>query len=367
MVLKIPYVNLDRRPDRNQEFIEKSQKIANPNQYEFVRYPAVDGTKLEITPELCHLLRNNTFGQRRNVVGCALSHINFWEKLVKEGSSDDDYRIIVEDDVNFCSNFAKKYEVLKTLIPNKKNLHLIWICYRVTPHLENKIKYNDTYAKSMTLVPMRKNNYWCGTEGYLITKRGAKFLLHVIKNHGLRAPIDTMMMWAMGQKFGKFNDFGVVPRMGRSFTATQNNNVDSDIQGDMIKIKYNLEIITTDPEVAQSYPSLITQLQSNPNFTFQEVTQIPDPPQSNTFIFISTLATATQIPKMTYKCPIIYLVSDPKVIQLETLATDPHFLCTTPQIQGVIKSDKKSNLTQNIINNIENYYFDFWKKHYKNK
>lgn len=80
------------------------------NDYEFVK--AVDGLLLSPTTELKHLFKNNDFGSRRGVIGCALSHYNLWKRLVND--SQHEYYVIMEDDFVLCSNFKKHLETLKT-------------------------------------------------------------------------------------------------------------------------------------------------------------------------------------------------------------------------------------------------------------
>ena len=69
---------------------------------EFIK--AVDGALLKPTSELKHLFRNNDFGNRKGVIGCALSHYNLWKRLIDD--SHHEYYVIMEDDFVLCSNFT---------------------------------------------------------------------------------------------------------------------------------------------------------------------------------------------------------------------------------------------------------------------
>jgi GR25 family glycosyltransferase involved in LPS biosynthesis len=238
------------------------------------------------------------------------------------------------------------------------------MCYRITPHLEETKKYNDKSEKNLKLVPMRSNNYWCGTEGYLITKRGARFLLKAIEKVGLKVPVDTMMMWATRNFFGPFNDFGVVPRMGRSFTATETNNVDSDIQGDMEKVRYNLEIIILKPKLFEANHMLLDFIKEN--YPYIELLEISDNIKPNQLI----LSKVNQPLPIKNKTPIIYVVDDLNEIEVLTDQNemDNHYICKNTKISDQIKTFRKStyeNLTK-ISDIIDTYYFNYWKKNYPN-
>jgi len=359
-------INLDRRDDRYQSLKKQITEIPN-NDCIFNRYSAVDGSNLKITPEYCYLMRNNTYKQRRSVFGTAMSHIRLYQQLLKD--SNHDYYVIFEDDINFCPSFARKWKETEIKLNNNKNKDNFDICfigYMVSPPLENKPKYNSA-QNPIKIDKITNNNYYSGLFGYVISKKGAKFILEIVRKHGVNYPIDTMVLYMMVHRYGKnFRAICTVPRLVFTQVATKNNKVDSDIQRDFQRLCYDLRIITSDAKIVELYPDIIDKINASPNKIFQKVDQIPEGIQSDV-VFISTIATPTQIPRLKYKCPIIYLISDPKVVQLETLPTDPHFLCTTIQIQNAIKHNRKSNFNQNIILNIENYYFNYWKKHYQSK
>ena len=69
--LKIKVINLKRREDRKNNVIENF-KNANVLNYEFIE--ATDGNNLEITSDIIELFKGNDFGNRKGVIGCALTH-----------------------------------------------------------------------------------------------------------------------------------------------------------------------------------------------------------------------------------------------------------------------------------------------------
>ena len=106
---RIKIVNLERREDRKEETIKKLLEAGiKTEDYDFIK--AVDGKLLEPSSRLKHLFRNNDFGSRRGVIGCALSHYNLWCQLLND--PDNEYYIIMEDDFTLCKNFKQQLEIL---------------------------------------------------------------------------------------------------------------------------------------------------------------------------------------------------------------------------------------------------------------
>src|SRR5205085_12668053 len=95
----LPYktvcINLERRSDRKTEMI-KLFDLHHITNYEF--YKAIDGSTLEPTKEIYNLFKDNDFGYRRGMIGCALSHYNIWNQLLND--TDNDFYLIFEDDIN---------------------------------------------------------------------------------------------------------------------------------------------------------------------------------------------------------------------------------------------------------------------------
>jgi len=172
----IKVINLKRRPDRKNNMIEKLQNVSiNENDYEIIE--AVDGKELQPTLYLKNFF--NIEGYRKGVIGCALSHIHLWERLVNDDKND--YYVILEDDVIFVDNFKEKLErSIELFLQNKIEYTLIGAF-----QIENQNLNKD----NIQLV--NNNNYaWSTTCGYIISKSGSKKLLESIKNNGIKAPID---------------------------------------------------------------------------------------------------------------------------------------------------------------------------------
>jgi GR25 family glycosyltransferase involved in LPS biosynthesis len=245
----INYINLSRRADRNKSFLS-----GVPEGISVKRFTAVDGAKLQMTPEICYLLRNNTFSFRRNTLGCALSHMQLWKEFLADASVP--YIAVVEDDVVFKHDFPSYWQKLVKEVKDKINeVDLLWFGYNVNS--ENAATISNTGIRAedsdldLKIVPMDSDGYWCGAYGYILSRSGAEKLLAAIEKHGLSDPIDRLMTLAMRQNFGDFKAYGTVPRLVSTQIAHDNNDVDSDVQRDFESLPYNLRIFVS-PNVSHS-------------------------------------------------------------------------------------------------------------------
>jgi len=105
-------INLDRRADRMEKFYG-----AHPDLEGVVtRYKAVDGRMLKLTPEIAKIFAPNDFFWKKAVLGCALSHMGLWWKLVNEQSEIGNY-LIFEDDVKMVPHWREALEVSMEHVP----------------------------------------------------------------------------------------------------------------------------------------------------------------------------------------------------------------------------------------------------------
>ena len=181
----IKIVNLERRSDRKKDTMNKLDKAEIPtDDCEFIK--AVDGSALKPTPELKHLFRNNDFGSRKGVIGCALSHYNLWKRLLND--SQHEYYVIMEDDFVLCSNFKKQLDTLKSQ-NDFASREVLFLGYHMFEKNRNYDIYNMV-SESIDIVDLNKDIYIGGTFMYSINKIGAKKLLDYIDKNGINHGID---------------------------------------------------------------------------------------------------------------------------------------------------------------------------------
>jgi GR25 family glycosyltransferase involved in LPS biosynthesis len=192
-------VNLERRPDRKLAIIDlfKTVKI---NDFNF--YKAVDGKKLEPTQELKNLFDGNDFGNRRGVIGCALTHLQLWRELVEDKNHEhyvifeDDISLNFNDNTNPGDNVSQFKSRLDKLKPEMEKNEVLFLGYHMfTSRREEAKQIYDTFTEDtvINVKVLDKNLYIGGTFAYSINKEGAKKLIDYIESNGIKHGIDYLM------------------------------------------------------------------------------------------------------------------------------------------------------------------------------
>lgn len=175
-------VHLERRRDR-------LSKLEIPSSLDHVQtFPAVDGSLLEPCAELTYLFRDNWRDLRSGVVGCALSHIKLWMKLVSEIHKTQVY-FIFEDDVQFDSDFSHKWGAEWCAINDTFepwDVVFIGNCRRA-PAAAKRGWF--TPKSSQEALEYSRG----GTHAYVIKYTGALKLITYISQNGMVNAIDTVM------------------------------------------------------------------------------------------------------------------------------------------------------------------------------
>ena len=223
-------INLDRRPDRYEDFVSNFQ-IHN---LKYERFSAVDGEKLNPNCQLQHIFENNDYNMRKGMVGCAMSNIKLYIQLLKD--EDVDTYCILEDDLTFVDNFTDK---LNLCIRNLEATD--WDLLYLGHHLWKDYIDENSYNKSLDPIIKQYNRFESlkmsmgGTGGYLINKKGAEKLLEFINKHGMTNGIDTVQQ----KSADDLNVYYCYPHLIYSECFMGEENVDTDIQKDFSSL--NLE------------------------------------------------------------------------------------------------------------------------------
>ena len=211
-VPNIKIVNLKHREDRKQ----RTKKILDDNNienYEFVE--AVYGKELVLTQEIKNLFRGNDFGNRKGVVGCALSHFYLWKQLLED--NENSYYIIMEDDIlETCENFKEKF-----VSQDYVNTEVLFLGY----HMFSKKR--EGLIKSDGIHPLDKNLYIGGFFCYSINKMGAFKLLNYINKNGIKHGIDYLI-----KIIPELNSYEIHPQLIFSVWNEGGKRIDTDIQQD---------------------------------------------------------------------------------------------------------------------------------------
>ncbi|NBR61256.1 MAG: glycosyltransferase family 25 protein, partial [Actinobacteria bacterium] len=201
----IKIINLERRPDRLESLYKSFPTLTNFSNV----FKATDGKQLEMTPDLKHLFRNNDFDWKKSVMGCALSHMRVWLKLVEDNLPFVNNYMILEDDVRFnismLDTFANSMRDLPSDTWDVLYLGGVLPCNReiygnVLEHVKGnwyKIKANSYFSKGEEI-----NIFHHCLYSYVLSKRGAVKLLKMIEENGIWTSMDHLVM-ALNMKGGE--------------------------------------------------------------------------------------------------------------------------------------------------------------------
>ena len=183
---KIKVINLLRRPDRRDSSVENFKR-ANITNYEFVE--AVDGKALIPTSQIITLFQGNDFGNRRGVIGCALTHFNLWKQLLESGV---DYFLIMEDDFTIIETFKEEIEKI-----NFEKYEILLMGYSMFSKTLERVKnvYRQNCHKSeedLLIDKLQMDYYIGGLFCYSINKNGARKLVDYINKNGIKHGIDYL-------------------------------------------------------------------------------------------------------------------------------------------------------------------------------
>jgi GR25 family glycosyltransferase involved in LPS biosynthesis len=221
---KIICINLEKRTDRKRSVQKEFEKTSIKN-LEF--YKGIYGKNVKPNKELADLFYGNDFGSRKGVIGCALSHLDLWTRLLE---SEQDYYLILEDDIKLTKDFDEKYKLIKDFIETNVNkIDFFFIGYHMFESDKKKFhnKYFDDSNTTLSIEGLNTNIYIGGFYSYIITKTGARKILKYIINNGIRHGIDYLL------KVHNFTALESSPHIIFSDWVTQlDSSVDSDIQKD---------------------------------------------------------------------------------------------------------------------------------------
>ena len=238
--MKTYIVNLKKREDRRKEIYKLFSNI-NFTDYEF--YEAINGFEIDLSLEIKNLFDGNDFGNRKGMIGCALSHYNLWLKLIKDYVND--YYIILEDDISISNNFIQDLNETIRLLNNNintiNNIDFLYLGYSKYDDAENRDynltdeninKKNETNETNKIIIKdININNFVGGTFGYIVTKNGALKMLDIIEKEGIKYGIDWLMRKKAKYLDGPLNLVTIQPNIIFSeWVRTNESNIDSDIQ-----------------------------------------------------------------------------------------------------------------------------------------
>jgi len=198
-------INLERRADR----MEKLWASAPELQGRVERYNAFDGRSLQLTPDLTKLFRPNDFFWKKAVMGCALSHLGLWWKLVNEHPEIENY-LIFEDDVKLYPGWEET--LAKSMADAPEDYDVIYLGGILPPNrpgfekiLEPVSKYHSRIKPHTLFGQATPTRYFHSCAySYVLSRRGAIKIMEGLQekkgywtsaDHILCSPCDVMNLY----------------------------------------------------------------------------------------------------------------------------------------------------------------------------
>lgn len=181
--MNIYVISLERSKDRRDIFDSNNSKYIK-----YTYHNAVDGKLLNLNDLDKQIFTKGSKLYSTGSVGCALSHLQLWDKCIELNES----IIIMEDDAIVSHNFNKHINNLMNIIfPNK------WDIIQLNYNFDSVLSYNNTnyetcncifnktkltqnhistFVNSKINTTIAKLNHCFGTSAYIINPSGAKIL-----------------------------------------------------------------------------------------------------------------------------------------------------------------------------------------------
>jgi GR25 family glycosyltransferase involved in LPS biosynthesis len=129
---------------------------------------------------------------RPGVIGCALSHLKLYDRLLHHEDADIDGYVIFEDDVTADENFLKQMKRTFTITENKGERPDL-IFFTTVPRFFDKHHFSvKGIVRKRTLDEIAEDSVG-GTGCYYISRRGAKAVLDYIEERTLDVAIDIVL------------------------------------------------------------------------------------------------------------------------------------------------------------------------------
>ena len=224
-------INLDKRPDRLEEFNTAYEKSNIP--IPFTRISAVNGKNIELDNEmlLTNLARDeineyiNTgyrtkhYQLTKGAIGCYLSHVNTWEKILKDNR---EIALIFEDDTTLPSNIQTVLNNRMKAAPPDWDIMLLGVQCHTCKGLETRPGF------------VKVERFWL-THAYMIKKRG----IEKIFKSGTIFPISQQIDSYLSELSNHVNIYALNPSV-----CNQKNNLGTDIQA---PVRYDPAINSLEP------------------------------------------------------------------------------------------------------------------------
>lgn len=231
--ISVQLINLKRRRDRLVEYFEKNKHVNLPLNI----FEACDGKLMKPSGKIQKAFSTGDYNYRSGIIGCAMSHTVLWKNFLNDLKQD--YLLVLEDDIQLCSDFQTK--VLHLVQTYKNQFEILFLHFNPYQHAMNPEYFSDkNLIAELWSVERSMRENMGSTAGYIISRQGAKNMLLHIKENGMRNAIDWNMFKSPLNKTIKQRVMYSKPMLIKAncFQTPGNGVVDTDIQTDFSTLKY---------------------------------------------------------------------------------------------------------------------------------
>jgi len=210
-------INLDRRADRLEKFWTTHPELKDRVE----RWEATDGRQLTLTPELTKMFAPNDFYWKKAVMGCAISHLGLWWKLVNEHPDIKNF-LIFEDDAKLMPGWQEV--VSNSMEDAPEDYDVLYLGGILPPNRNGYEKLLEPVTKSYSRI--RPHQFFGQKEptryfhscayAYILSRKGAFKIMEAIQeksgywtsaDHMMCSPCDKMNLYFLSKSVaGCFQD-----------------------------------------------------------------------------------------------------------------------------------------------------------------
>jgi len=195
-ISKIFYINLSRRPDRNEHFIKAYKSVGIPDDL-IERFEALDGKIYKPSQEESKMFSKCDYKYKffyNNILCNQLGHYYLLKEIIKREYK---YAIICQDDVYFRSDFVEQINNIMSNIPDNAEIINIGIhsysvgnkfmAWNLNNTIDEDFKLIGEIKINSNICLLKKKINPCSL-AYIVTLQGAKNLVEYFNSNGfLRA------------------------------------------------------------------------------------------------------------------------------------------------------------------------------------
>lgn len=184
--------------DIHKKRMDKFNKSAKKEGLKFKRFSCVKGNTFT-DDIICKMIDENLISKNADMnpieVAINLSHLNVWDMSLQ---NNDDYALILEDDIKLMPNFVKKVNIiLNTLKKRNIDFSILYLYNGNWGKTKSKLK-KVTYIDELDLhIKQETTDYNAGCAAYIISREFMTYMTSIF--FPIKMPQDVLL----GEKFKK--------------------------------------------------------------------------------------------------------------------------------------------------------------------